>query len=1487
MAVAPTDPNSSGMELLNTRYHDNISPMPAEAFVETDDDSDAPFRDRTNTQRRRYQVGEFKESDHLGAFIPEVFHMHPRCLKYCEAKENTCACGRSKAHHQELARGTADDWSVEECTETKKTTCYGSVMFDNQQSAQFLRLSSTDQPQKAIHIVREFLRRRLLKDPGSTGYTDPSLIISVTGGAKTFDLPPRLLSMIRKGLQHAAESTDAWVVTGGTHSGVMKLVGEIMADVPSRKSPCIGIATWGIVKDRHLFSNQSSHEQTIPYRSHHYKALDENHNIFLLVDDGKYETFGGEIQFRASFEALVAEELKVPIVTIVIQGGPNTLQTAYDALQTGTPLVVVAGTGGAADLLTMAWEFLHGETYKSRHMSCADIRRAIMSTFPGRVSSNEELKKMHHMILECVQEKNKVIIYELEDAEGRNLSDFILKAMFHTQQVGSLKNKIKQAMLWKRLDIATDALTAFKSQHDSEEFQECLATNLLWALKNNSPEFVELFIEYGVKVWKLTPEQDLPPSPHKAQTAKKRRVLSDSHHNARVKTPFELAVQQLYEHYHTDKTLHVYYLLGAGDVDLDRVHQILQKLVGSEFDLSYDCSIFADGDDGPKEKLAFHMLMIWAVCVNKFRLCQLFWLKAGSPVSNALVASKMLAELSHHKNLNVVHLSDDKEKMTHNSKKFEDMAVGVLELCQKRNGNLIADMLHLPIPRFKDRNCIEIAHEADNINFISHPATMAVVSHDWFFGAPYAKRNKEFAIIYMEPNTAWYWVVLSILIPGSAILFIDFNQHQPMKFLQSDLNNESIISGLQRQEPLDMAESAPEIGLAEKYLAFYQAPQVRFWVDVLAYLALLLIFSFVALTPFEDRLSSLEWVLIVWFVSLLLEECRQAIDMYTTVGLKHYYHDSWNRLDMLILVVYFGSLFRRVEGLDKLSDQLDTKAMMAVASLLLWLRSLRYYAVSHQLGPKLLMMKRMIKDVVTFVCFLVVFLLSYGIASTILISPENKFDGRTVVNILYHPYFSIYGELFLDDINEQTDCVGSWPFSSCGATGAWLVPLLLAAYLLSVNILLVNLLIAMFNQTYAGVEEKSRKLWNMQNFDLYQEYRRRPAWPAPLIILSHIKRVIQFCVAAGQRDHRTRQEFQPEMISLLDKFQETSAETFYHHTKKQNTESDSSRIEANGKHIVIVENSIKKLADQVSLLRNMIERQHLLISVRGDDESSDEVDDLWRPPRKFPHKSAPLRAEVPLSRISWSIPYDDYKPPDFTSDHVIGAEWADPEDPRSLKFSEVDGVVNRVSYVCLERGTRLDIEPDSGRPLNPMGRTGLRGRGVLGKWGVNHAADPIFTRWKRNAQGGIIERNGKKVLEFVAIERRDGTGWGIPGGFVDNGQTVSQTLRSEFQEEALNSLHMDSEARLKADALVQELFATGRLIRECYSNDHRNTDNAWVETAAYNFHDDTGSGAGRFKLEGGDDAKGARWMMVHQDLQLFASHRSFLRDVARYHNAFW
>lgn len=68
---------------------------------------------------------------------------------------------------------------------------------------QYIRVShDTD----ANHLIELMLKRWDLEVP--------NLVISVTGGAKSFVLKPRLKEVFRRGLVKAAKTTGAWIMTG-------------------------------------------------------------------------------------------------------------------------------------------------------------------------------------------------------------------------------------------------------------------------------------------------------------------------------------------------------------------------------------------------------------------------------------------------------------------------------------------------------------------------------------------------------------------------------------------------------------------------------------------------------------------------------------------------------------------------------------------------------------------------------------------------------------------------------------------------------------------------------------------------------------------------------------------------------------------------------------------------------------------------------------------------------------------------------------------------------------------------------------------------------------------------------------------------------------------------------------------------------------------------------------------------------------------------
>ena len=83
---------------------------------------------------------------------------------------------------------------------------------------------------------------------------------------------------------------------------------------------------------------------------------------------------------------------------------------------------------------------------------------------------------------------------------------------------------------------------------------------------------------------------------------------------------------------------------------------------------------------------------------------------------------------------------------------------------------------------------------------------------------------------------------------------------------------------------------------------------------------------------------------------------------------------------------------------------------------------------------------------------------------------------------------------------------------------------------------------------------------------------------------------------------------------------------------------------------------------------------------------------------------------VPPNQFSWENNFRDYKPVSFTDKSILSASFADPADPLVdvLPFNGWDEKRKR---------NRMTFDPsrpfkiDRGLPLNPIGRTGINGRG--------------------------------------------------------------------------------------------------------------------------------------------------------------------------------
>jgi len=198
------------------------------------------------------------------------------------------------------------------------------------------------------------------------GLSRPSVLLSITGSAQEMKLEPHLELLFKRGLAEAARSTDAWVITGGTDTGVMALVGAAIAAhsaTGGERMPCIGIAPYRAVMHKERF-----HEPGKPGGKLHARwkkmrrnsnieaGLDPNHTHFLFIDnDKKGSAFGGEIKFRTELERQLSADMGIPKVLLVLAGGKGTVETVAESVKRKTPVVLVKEAGGASQSIA---EFL-------------------------------------------------------------------------------------------------------------------------------------------------------------------------------------------------------------------------------------------------------------------------------------------------------------------------------------------------------------------------------------------------------------------------------------------------------------------------------------------------------------------------------------------------------------------------------------------------------------------------------------------------------------------------------------------------------------------------------------------------------------------------------------------------------------------------------------------------------------------------------------------------------------------------------------------------------------------------------------------------------------------------------------------------------------------------------------------------------------------------------------------------------------------------
>ncbi|KAJ8380728.1 hypothetical protein SKAU_G00015060 [Synaphobranchus kaupii] len=1124
-------------------------------------------------------------------FIPASRDLHrcsPMC-QVCQNLIR-CCCGRLVGEHTALGRAPPphqvakpdegeEEWSVALHTQAAPTDAYGTIDFqDGSRSCRAKLINTSPVPaNKYLRLSCDTRAEQVLQLMLREWQMDmPKLVFSVHGGTDNFHLPPRVRQAFSKGLVRAAETTGAWILTEGINTGVSRYVGDAVklhGTHDFRKRYAVGIAPWGVIENQ---SDLLGKEVIRPYHTvgnplSKRACLNGLHSHFLLVDDGTVGKQGYRMQLRGRLERLLQLQKihprlaqRVPVVCVVVEGGPALVSLVLEYVQSvpPVPVIVFEGTGRAADLLA----FVHKQTTDNRHLDAGmreDVVMRIQHTFGlGNVQS----RHLYVLLTECMEYRDSISIFDSESADQQDPDTVILTALFKGSKAPA-PDQLSISLAWDRVDIAKKHILVYGQQWKVGSMEQAMLDSLVM----DRVGFVKLLIEHGMTMNRFLTvsymeelyNTQLGPANnflyHLVEDVKKTHLpvgyrvsLID------VGLVIEYLMGRAYRSSYTRKHFRSTYnrlqsqgksvsseresgrenvgrfngpsgapgMQPANDGgDPPRPHffrtaQPYKRKEKSVFTPKSRVNKWAETKGPPLFVHTFNDLFVWAVLMRRQQMALFLWQHGEEAMARAVVACKLyrtMAQEARDSNMG----DNTAEELKTYSLEFGQLAVELLDQAFRRNERMAMKLLTYEMSDWSNFTCLQMAVSSGLRPFVSHSCTQTLLTDLWM------------GRLNMRKNS-WFKIILSILVPP-AIFLLEFKSEAEMSHVPQ--SQETLQFGWETGGGPGSEEAArvgtilcdaenghkdSERGIlwSRKVYEFYSAPVVKFWFHSMAYLVFLMLYSYTVLVKMKATPSPPEWLVIVYILSTAVEKVREVLisePQKLSKKLRLWFGEFWNMADFIAIALFLVGLVLRWQD-----PPLRTAGRIAYClDIIFWyVRLLDLFAVNQHAGPYLTMIAKMTNNMFYIVVMMAIVLLSFGVSRKAILSPNEPPSWTLARDVVFQPYWMIFGEVYAAEIDA---CANQQP---C-APGSFLTPLLQAVYLFFQYIIMVNILIAFFNNVYFDMESMSNKLWKYNRYRYIMTYQEKPWLPPPFILLSHMT----LCLSSIHR-HRGRKS-EPEAQSGL------------------------------------------------------------------------------------------------------------------------------------------------------------------------------------------------------------------------------------------------------------------------------------------------------------------------------------------------------------------
>ncbi|XP_077907428.1 transient receptor potential cation channel subfamily M member 1 isoform X5 [Ictidomys tridecemlineatus] len=1219
---------------------------------------------------------------------------------------NRCCCGQLINQHipplpsatpskneeeNKQAETQPEKWSVSKHTQSYPTDSYGILEFQGGgyfNKAMYIRVSYDTKPDSLLHLMVKDWQLEL-----------PKLLISVHGGLQNFEMQPKLKQVFGKGLIKAAVTTGAWIFTGGVSTGVISHVGDALKDhsSKSRGRVCaIGIAPWGMVENKEdlVGKDVTRVYQTMSNPLSKLSVLNNSHTHFILADNGTLGKYGAEVKLRRQLEKHISLQKintrlgqGVPVVGLVVEGGPNVVSIVLEYLREDPPVPVVVcdGSGRASDILSFAHKYC-----EEGGIINESLRDQLLVTIQKTFNySKTQSHQLFAIIMECMKKKELVTVFRMGSEGQQDVEMAILTALLKGTNA-SAPDQLSLALAWNRVDIARSQIFVFgphwpplgslappvdtkatekekkpptattkgrgkgkgkKKGKAKEEVEEetdprkiellnwvnALEQAMLDALVLDRVDFVKLLIENGVNMQHFLTIPRLeelyntrlgPPNTlHLLVRDVKKSNLPPDYHISLIDIGLvlEYLMGGAYRCNYTRKSFRTLYnnlfgpkrpkalkLLGMEDDEPPAKGKKKKKKKKEE-----EVDIDVDDPAMSRFQYPFHELMVWAVLMKRQKMAVFLWQRGEECMAKALVACKLYKAMAHESSESEL-VDDISQDLDNNSKDFGQLAVELLDQSYKHDEQIAMKLLTYELKNWSNSTCLKLAVAAKHRDFIAHTCSQMLLTDMWM-GRLRMRKNPGLKVI------------MGILFPPT-ILFLEFRTYDDFSYQTSKENEDgkekedenmdaNADAGSRKGDEENAHKKQKSIPIGTKICEFYNAPIVKFWFYTISYLGYLLLFNYVILVRMDGWPSLQEWIVISYIVSLALEKIREILMSEPgklSQKIKVWLQEYWNITDLVAISMFMIGAILRLQN----QPYMGYGRVIYCVDIILWyIRVLDIFGVNKYLGPYVMMIGKMMIDMLYFVVIMLVVLMSFGVARQAILHPEEKPSWKLARNIFYMPYWMIYGEVFADQIDRKNRIhiyameinppCGENLYDEDGKRlppcipGAWLTPALMACYLLVANILLVNLLIAVFNNTFFEVKSISNQVWKFQRYQLIMTFHDRPVLPPPMIILSHIYIIIMrlsgHCRKKREGDQEERDRglklfLSEEELKRLHEFEEQCVQEHFQEKEDEQQSSNDERIRVTCERVESMSMRLEEINERENFMKTSLQTVELRLS---------------------------------------------------------------------------------------------------------------------------------------------------------------------------------------------------------------------------------------------------------------------------------------------------